>query len=199
MHLLPGTQSADMLDLRLRRLERENWAMKRLFILTVLVAIISLAARSFITPRRIEAGSFVVKDHGIEKAVLGPGLEPGQGMLKIYGGPHHAVVVDAAAIGFFPSENKLVSIDPDGLVIATEKGSTKITPGSIEVFVPGSTGSGLLATTITPGKVEVSAGGLNTVMGQSETVVRNSGEHKTSSGASIQMFKGSELIWEQVP
>lgn len=181
MHLLPGSQSADMLDLRLRRLERENWAMKRLFVLTVMAAITIVAARSFITPQRIEARSFVVKDHGIEKAVLGPGQLSG-GELKVYRGRDY-VAVDPGMIDFGtmtplgerwnPESEWTTMINRNFIVVATGVGSTKINPGN----------------------VEVSAGGFNTVMGQSETVVRTSGEHKTSSGASIQMFKGSDLIW----
>lgn len=98
-----------------------------------------------------------------------------------------------------PESEWTTMINRNFIVVATGVGSTKISPGSVEVFVPAIEGRSLLETKINPGNVEVSAGGFSTVIGQSKTVAPNSGEHKTSSGASIQMFKGFNLIWEQVP
>jgi len=188
MHLLPGVQGTSLVELRLQRLERQNRVMKLLFIVTVVVVMAIEVTRSLIIPQRIEAGSFVVKDHGVEEAILSPGFDGGQ--LRLYTTDHRRdVLMDPDEIGFGTNRPGM-NYDQDAVI------------GRGDITLSGKKDGSILRTEIGPGTIDVYADRFSTVIGRSETIKRATGEQETSSGASIQMFKDNpdwirrELSWQ---
>jgi hypothetical protein len=119
-------------------------------------------------PARIEAGGFVVMDHGVEKAILSSGSSDHSGNLSLYAKDRRKAYMDSDETGFTKEvplgqhmtdrEMAIASFSREGIQFDIKVG------GSIR------------GTLIEPGSINACADGFSTVIGRSETTVRDTGK-----------------------